>query len=95
MVLISYLRNNCITHCITHCYLLPYSTLLLLQVAEVIGTLISRPDLAENKCLEVVADTDAPLTDMEALLEGVAQEVGQQERIAANAAVVAARNKVW
>lgn len=64
------------------------------QVAEVIGTIIARPDLAENKCLEVVAETTAPLTDMESLLDGVAQEVGQQERIVANAAVAAARDKV-
>lgn len=49
-----------------------------LQVAEVIATCLSSRTLAENKVLEIVAETTAPLESYEDLLEGVVQEISVQ-----------------
>lgn len=35
------------------------------QVAEVIGAILSNPSVSENKIVEVVAETDAPLVSLE------------------------------
>jgi hypothetical protein len=46
-----------------------------LQVAELVTAAVLNPELAENKCLEVVAETTAPALALEALLEGAATEI--------------------
>jgi hypothetical protein len=46
-----------------------------LQVAELVTAAVLNPELAENKCLEVVAETTAPALALEALLESAATEI--------------------
>lgn len=46
-----------------------------LQVAELVTAAVINPELAENKCLEVVAETTAPALALEALLEQAATEI--------------------
>lgn len=46
-----------------------------LQVAELVTAAVLNPELAENKCLEVVAETAAPALALEALLEQAATEI--------------------
>jgi hypothetical protein len=44
-------------------------------VAELVTAAVVNPELAENKCLEVVAETTAPAAALEALLEQAATEI--------------------
>jgi hypothetical protein len=46
-----------------------------LQVAELVTAAVLNPELAENKCLEVVAETTAPNMALEALLEQANTEI--------------------
>lgn len=46
-----------------------------LQVAELVTAAVLNPELAENKCLEVVAETTAPTMALEALLEQADTEI--------------------
>ncbi|KAK9844034.1 hypothetical protein WJX81_002489 [Elliptochloris bilobata] len=50
------------------------------QVAELIAAAVANPSLAENKVLEVVAETEAPLLSYEELLSGAVCEEPQAER---------------
>lgn len=52
-----------------------------LQVAELIGAALESPDLAVNKCLEVVAEPTAPALSYEDLLAGASIEISQEERL--------------
>jgi hypothetical protein len=49
-------------------------------VAELVAAAIANPELAENKCLEVVAETTAPALALEALLEAQAVEVTKEQQ---------------
>ncbi|GMH35492.1 hypothetical protein BSKO_03360 [Bryopsis sp. KO-2023] len=51
-----------------------------LQIAELIAECCSSPDLAMNKCMEVVAETDAPLVDYDDLLAEVPIEITKEEQ---------------
>lgn len=51
-------------------------------MAELIAAAVADPSLAENKCVEVVAETTAPLVSYEELLAQSAVEITQEERIA-------------
>lgn len=51
-----------------------------LQVAELVTAAILNPELAENKCLEVVAETTAPALALEALLQQQATEITREEQ---------------
>lgn len=51
-----------------------------LQIAELITECCSCPDLALNKCVEVVAETTAPLVDYDELLAEVPIEVTKEEQ---------------
>ena len=53
-----------------------------LQVAELVAAAIADPSLAENKCLEVVAETTAPLVSYEELLGQIPVEITQEDKIA-------------
>jgi hypothetical protein len=46
-----------------------------LQVAELVTATLINPDLATNKCLELVAETTAPAVSLEQLLEAMPQEI--------------------
>lgn len=46
-----------------------------LQIAELTAACCSNPDIAFGKCMEVVAETSAPLLDLTDLLEGATVEV--------------------
>lgn len=54
-----------------------------LQVAELIAAAVTEPEVAMNKCIEVVAETEAPLEEYSALLDGMPVEVDQDAREAA------------
>lgn len=51
-----------------------------LQVAELITAALVSPELAENKTIEVVAETNAPFIIYEALLGGIPTEMSQELR---------------
>lgn len=46
-----------------------------LQVAELVTACVANPELAENKCLEVVAETTAKQVAYEQLLTSIAAEL--------------------
>eukprot|EP00884_Botryococcus_braunii_P021214 jgi/Botrbrau1/7777/Bobra.0159s0205.1 len=52
-----------------------------LQVAELVAAAVANPDLAENKVVEVVAETSAPKLSYEELLSEAPQEEEQEERL--------------
>lgn len=52
-----------------------------LQIAELIATALSSPESAENKTVEVVAETKAPLVDYETLLSSQPMEIEQSSRV--------------
>lgn len=54
-----------------------------LQVAELIAVAVASPEFAENKTIEVVAETKAPLREYEALLGEMPVEIDQEGRVAA------------
>ncbi|KAI7836826.1 hypothetical protein COHA_009327 [Chlorella ohadii] len=60
-----------------------------LQVAELIAACVESPELAENKCLEVVSETAAPALSYEELLEAHPSEATQEEREAEREAAAA------
>lgn len=62
-----------------------------LQVAELVAATILNPELAENKCLEVVAETTAPALALEALLQQQATEITREEQEALAAVEAEAR----
>lgn len=51
-----------------------------LQVAELITAAVLNPDLATNKCLELVAETTAPERPLEDLLESLPTEITKEEQ---------------
>ena len=53
-----------------------------LQIAELVAAAVANPELAENKCLEVVAESTAPLMQYEDLLNGALCEEPQAARSA-------------
>eukprot|EP01024_Parvocaulis_polyphysoides_P001999 TRINITY_DN10594_c0_g1_i1.p1 TRINITY_DN10594_c0_g1~~TRINITY_DN10594_c0_g1_i1.p1 ORF type:complete len:485 (-),score=74.18 TRINITY_DN10594_c0_g1_i1:165-1619(-) len=53
-----------------------------LQIAELVGSCISSPELAQNKILEVVAEEDAPKLSYKELLSGIESEELQADKIA-------------
>jgi hypothetical protein len=48
-----------------------------LQVAELVTAAVINPELAENKCVEVVAETTAPELGLETLWEQAATEISK------------------
>lgn len=46
-----------------------------LQVAELVTAALVNPELATNKCLELVAETTAPAASLAQLLEGMPTEI--------------------
>ncbi len=46
-----------------------------LQVAELVAATVAAPELAENKVLEVVAETTAPAKDYNELLEEIEADI--------------------
>lgn len=51
-----------------------------LQVAELVTAALLSPELAENKTLELVADTKAPLVEYDVILSQIPQEIAQETR---------------
>ena len=51
-----------------------------LQIAELITTAVISPESVTNKCVEVVAETEAPLQEYDSLLAGMPIEVDQSFR---------------
>lgn len=51
-----------------------------LQIAELITAAVISPESVTNKCVEVVAETEAPLQEYESLLAGMPVEVDQSFR---------------
>lgn len=51
-----------------------------LQVAELITAAVLNPDLASNKCLELVAETTAPERSLEDLLDSLPTEITKEEQ---------------
>jgi uncharacterized protein YbjT (DUF2867 family) len=51
-----------------------------LQVAELITAAVMDPEVAMNKCVEVVAETEAPLTEYGDLLDTMPVEISQDAR---------------
>eukprot|EP00879_Flechtneria_rotunda_P001613 GHRR01001773.1.p1 GENE.GHRR01001773.1~~GHRR01001773.1.p1 ORF type:complete len:965 (+),score=490.83 GHRR01001773.1:1271-4165(+) len=51
-----------------------------LQVAELITTAVLNPELATNKCVELVAETSAPALDLTQLLEQIPVEITKDEQ---------------
>jgi uncharacterized protein YbjT (DUF2867 family) len=60
-----------------------------LQVAELVAAAVASPELAENKVLEVVAETAAPALSYDELLAAHPSEESQEEREAAREAAAA------
>jgi hypothetical protein len=48
-----------------------------LQVAELVAACAASPGLAENKCLEVVAERGVAAPDLEELLSGIPSEISR------------------
>ncbi|KAK9817799.1 hypothetical protein WJX72_002337 [[Myrmecia] bisecta] len=65
-----------------------------LQVAELVAAAVANPDVAENKVLEVVAETSAPLLGYEALLQQQPVEVSQEARREAQRAAEEAQERL-
>jgi FKBP-type peptidyl-prolyl cis-trans isomerase len=65
-----------------------------LQIAELVTAVIANPELGENKCLEVVAETTAPALSYEALLQAQPTEVTKEEQQQLAEAVAEARSEL-
>lgn len=67
--------------------------ILWLQVAELVGTCVSNPELSGNKTLEVIASDTIPLRPLEELLESVEAEISLEEMAAKQAEIADVRNR--
>ncbi|KIY98732.1 hypothetical protein MNEG_9227 [Monoraphidium neglectum] len=65
-----------------------------LQVAELVAAALATPGIAENKCLEVVAEEGVVVTDLEELLESIPSEITKEAQEEAQEAVAAARGEL-
>eukprot|EP00798_Chlamydomonas_sp_ICE-L_P012780 gene12780-16037_t len=64
-----------------------------LQVAELVASILDNPAAAENKVVEVTAETTAALTSYADLLEGIKADLTKEEQIALAASADDARAK--
>ncbi|KAG2435610.1 hypothetical protein HYH02_011901 [Chlamydomonas schloesseri] len=62
-----------------------------LQVAELVAAACTNPAVAENKVLELVAETTAPPTPLDALMEGITQDISRESQLSNREQVDAAR----
>ncbi|KAG2438644.1 hypothetical protein HXX76_005191 [Chlamydomonas incerta] len=62
-----------------------------LQVAELVAAACANPAVAENKVLELVAETTAPPVPLDSLMQGISQDISRESQLSNREQVDAAR----